>query len=119
VDASESAAKALQQLYPEHTPLSCVDLTEVKLANELFDQLIEEKKQIEQHQSQFDLLKYRVQALMQEHERAVFQQGSVTWKKSKDSISLDIKSLLQHQPELIQQYPLQKAGSRRFNIYHD
>ena len=119
VDASESAAKALQQLYPEHTPLSCVDLTEVKLANELFDQLIEEKKQIEQHQSKYDLLKHRVQALMQEHERAVFQQGSVTWKKSKDSISLDIKSLLQHQPELIQQYPLQKAGSRRFNIYHD
>jgi hypothetical protein len=38
---------------------------------------------------------------MQEHERAVFQQGSVTWKKSKDSISLDTKSLLQHQPELI------------------
>ncbi len=119
VDASESAAKALQQLYPEHTPLSCVDLTEVELANELFDQLIQEKQQIEQHQSQFDLLKHRVQALMQEHERAVFQQGSVTWKKSKDSISLDIKSLLQHQPELIQQYPLQKAGSRRFNIYHD
>ena len=119
VDASESAAKALQQLYPEHTPLSCVDLTEVELANELFDQLIQEKQQLEQHQSQFDLLKHRVQALMQEHERAVFQQGSVTWKKSKDSISLDIKSLLQHQPELIQQYPLQKAGSRRFNIYHD
>ncbi|HRO78751.1 MAG TPA: YqaJ viral recombinase family protein [Acinetobacter towneri] len=119
VDASESAAKALQQLYPEHTPLSCVDLPEVELANELFDQLIKEKQQIEQHQSQFDLLKHRVQALMQEHERAVFQQGSVTWKKSKDSISLDTKSLLQHQPELIQQYPLQKAGSRRFNIYHD
>ena len=118
-DASESAAKALQQLYPEHTPLSCVDLTEVELANELFDQLIQEKQQIEQHQSQFDLLKHRVQALMQEHERAVFQQGSVTWKKSKDSISLDTKSLLLHQPELIQQYPLQKAGSRRFNIYHD
>lgn len=119
VDASESAAKALQQLYPEHTPLSCVDLTEVELANELFDQLIDEKKQIEQHQSKYDLLKHRVQALMQEHERAVFQQGSVTWKKSKDSISLDTKSLLQHQPELIQQYPLQKAGSRRFNIYQD
>jgi putative phage-type endonuclease len=31
VDASESAAKALQQLYPEHTPLSCVDLSEVNL----------------------------------------------------------------------------------------
>ncbi|WP_151709375.1 YqaJ viral recombinase family nuclease [Acinetobacter brisouii] len=119
VDASASAAKALQLLYPEHTPLSCVDLTEVELANELFDQLIQEKQLIEQHQSQFDLLKQRVQALMQEYERAVFQQGSVTWKKSKDSISLDTKSLLQHQPELIQQYPLQKVGSRRFNIYHD
>jgi predicted phage-related endonuclease len=117
-DASESAAKALQLLYPEHVPLSTTDLSEDEQANQQFEQLIQTRNQIEKHQEQFDLLKHQLQAKMQEAERA-FKAGSVTWKKSKDSISLDIKSLLQHQPELIQQYPLQKAGSRRFNIYHD
>ena len=57
--------------------------------------------------------------LMKTAERATFQGGSVVWKKAKDAISLDIKALLQHQPELIEQYPLHKQGSRRFNIYSD
>ena len=43
----------------------------------------------------------------------------MVWKKAKDAISLDIKALLQHQPELIEQYPMHKQGSRRFNIYSD
>jgi hypothetical protein len=41
----------------------------------------------------------------------------VTWKKSKDSVVLDQKALLQAQPELLQQYPQSRTGSRRFNIY--
>ncbi len=57
---------------------------------------------------------------MQEHERAVFQQGSVTWKKSQGSVlAWTPKSLLQHQPELIQQYPLQKAGQSSFQHLSD
>jgi hypothetical protein len=32
--------------------------------------------------------------LMKDAERAVFTGGSVTWKKSQDSISLDSKALL-------------------------
>jgi predicted phage-related endonuclease len=46
VDASESAAKALQQLYPEHVPLSCVDLSEDELANQQFDQLIQARSKL-------------------------------------------------------------------------
>jgi hypothetical protein len=56
---------------------------------------------------------------MQEAERATFTSGSVTWKKSKDSISLDSKALLKQHPEYLSQFPQSKQGSRRFNIYTD
>jgi hypothetical protein len=41
---------------------------------------------------------------MQEAERATFKAGSVTWKKSKDSISLDSKALLKSHPEYLNQF---------------
>jgi putative phage-type endonuclease len=119
VDASASAAKALQLLYPEHVPLSTADLSEDSDANQQFEQLIQIRQQIEKHQEQFDLLKHQLQAKMQEAERAVFQTGSVTWKRSKDSISLDSKALLKQHPEYLQQFPQTKQGSRRFQIYND
>ncbi|MEQ1130345.1 YqaJ viral recombinase family protein [Acinetobacter johnsonii] len=116
-DASESAAKALQLLYPEHVPLSTTDLSEDEQANQQFEQLIRVRNQVEKHQEQFDLLKHQLQAKMQEAERATFKAGSVTWKKSKDSISLDSKALLQQHPEYLNQFPQAKQGTRRFQIY--
>ncbi|MEG2433381.1 MAG: YqaJ viral recombinase family protein, partial [Acinetobacter sp.] len=119
-DASASAAKALQQLYPEHVPLSTTDLSEDSNANQQFEQLIQARNQIEKHQQQFDQLKHQLQAQMQEAERAIFKAGSVTWKKAKDSISLDSKALLKLHPEMLPQFPQSKQGTRRFNIYaHD
>ena len=118
-DASDSAAKALQLLYPEHVPLSTTDLSLDDQANQQFEQLIQERNHIEKHQEQFDLLKHQLQAKMQEAERATFKAGSVTWKKSKDSISLDSKALLKQYPEYLNQFPQSKSGSRRFNIYTD
>ena len=74
---------------------------------------------LENYQEQFDLLKHQLQAKMQDAECAVFTTGSVTWKKSKDSISLDSKALLKQYPEYLSQFPQNKQGSRRFNIYTD
>ena len=119
VDASESAAKAILQLYPAHVPLSVEDLSQNENANLMFDQLIKMKEEIQHKQERFDKLKHRIQMLMKDAERATFAHGSVVWKKAMDSISLNTKALLQHQPELIELYPLQKQGSRRFNIYTD
>jgi putative phage-type endonuclease len=116
-DASESAAKALQQLYPEHVPLSTTDLSEDEQANQQFEQLIQARHQIETGQETFDLMKHQLQAKMQQAERAIFKTGSVTWKKSKDSIGLDTKALLKQYPEYLIQFPQSKQGSRRFNIY--
>ncbi|WP_180103053.1 YqaJ viral recombinase family protein [Acinetobacter sp. YH12126] len=118
-DASESAAKALQLLYPEHVPLSTIDLTEDTQANQQFEQLLQARNQIEKHQEQFDLLKHQLQAKIQQAEHATFINGSVTWKKAKDSISLDSKALLKQHPEYLNQFPQSKQGSRRFNIYTD
>ena len=118
-DASESAAKALQLLYPEHIPLITKDLSEDTQANQQFEQLIQARHQIESSQETFDLLKHQLQAKMQQAERATFKTGSVTWKKSKDSISLDSKALLKQYPEYLNQFPQTKQGSRRFNIYTD
>ena len=116
-DASESAAKALQLLYPEHVPLSTIDLSEDEQANQQFEQLIRVRNQVEKQQEQFDLLKHQLQAKMQQVERATFKTGSVTWKKAKDSISLDSKALLKQYPEYLNQFSQPKQGTRRFNIY--
>ena len=119
VDASESAAKALQLLYPAHVPLSTTDLSEDTKANQDFEQLLKQRHLIEQHQASFDQLKHQIQAKMQDAERATFKTGSITWKKSKDSTSLDSKALLQQHPEFLQQFPQNKQGTRRFQIYMD
>jgi hypothetical protein len=79
--------------------------------------LLEERHKVEQHQQYFDELKHQLQMLMKDAERAVFTGGSVTWKKSQDSISLDSKSLLKQHPEYLQQFPQTKVGTRRFQIY--
>lgn len=51
VDASESAAKAIQQLYPQHVPLTVEDLSHNDQANQLFSQLLKERHHIEIHQN--------------------------------------------------------------------
>ncbi len=120
VDASESAAKALQLLYPEHIPLMTTDLSNDDEANQQFTQLIQQRNLLAQHQEQFDLLKHQLQLKVQDAERATFKEGSITWKKSKDSIGLNSKALLKQHPEYLEQFPNAKTGSRRFNIYcHD
>lgn len=117
VDASKSAAKALQQLYPEQIPLLVEDLTHNHQANDLFNQLLAQRHQLEQHQQQFDQLKHQIQMLMKDAERATFMQGSVTWKRSQDATTLNSKALLKQYPEYLEQYPQIKVGTRRFNIY--
>ena len=117
VDASESAAKALQLLYPQHIPLQTVDFSTLEGVDQLFTDLLHEEKQLTDHQTKYDYLKHRIQALMKDAEKAIFSNGTVTWKKSKDSVVLDQKALLQAQPELLQQYPQSRQGSRRFNVY--
>lgn len=118
-DASESAAKALQQLYPKHKPLSVEDFTPNETANLMFNKMLKMKEEIQHKQERFDQLKHQIQAMMKDAERATFARGSVTWKKAEDSVSLDAKALLSLHPEMLSQFPQTRIGTRRFQIYTD
>lgn len=114
-DGSESAQKALQSLFPNSNQDS-IDFSDDQTLNGYFDELIEQKRLIDEHESRFDFLKQQLCQAMKEHEVAIFQHGSISWKKSKDSQVLDSKALLKDKPDLLSQYPQIRQGSRRFLI---
>ncbi|MAD44141.1 MAG: endonuclease, partial [Oceanospirillaceae bacterium] len=59
---------------------------------------------------------HRLQQAMADASEAVFDQGKISFKRSQDQVTLDTKALLKDQPTLLTQYPLKKAGSRRFLV---
>ena len=48
--------------------------------------------------------------------KAIFETGSVSFKRSKDGTGIDMVKMLQDQPDLNQRYSLTKPGTRRFLI---
>ena len=114
-DGSESADRALRALYPKdhgHT----LDLSNDPIMTEAFDELVKVRDSLDVFTMQEATLKQFIQQSMEDATKAVFEHGSVSWKKSKDSTTLDTTALLTDQPDLKKQYPLVKAGSRRFLI---
>jgi putative phage-type endonuclease len=114
-DGSASAQAALRALYTQDAG-TVLDLSTDPDLNQTFDQYLDLRQQIEQAEQQEEYLKQQLQQRMGDASQAVFAKGSVSWKRSKDSLSLDSKRLLKDQPHLLQQYPLHKAGSRRFLV---
>jgi len=114
-DGSASAQAALRALYSQDAG-TVLDLSTDPDLNQTFDQYLDLRQQIEQAEQQEEHLKQQLQQRMGDASQAVFAKGSVSWKRSKDSLSLDSKRLLKDQPHLLQQYPLHKAGSRRFLV---
>ena len=118
-DHSESAARALKQLYPKTKPSSKVDLREDEGANKLFDKLLGYRNSIADLEQQHDQVKYQLQTLIKDNEVAVFTSGAISWKRSKDSIALDSNAVAKAHPELLTQFSKTKQGSRRFVILSD
>ena len=114
-DGSASAQHALQQLYPRDSGL-VLDWQDNEVLSAAFDALIDVRTELEACQQHEDQLKQRIQQAMGDASQAVFAHGSVSWKRSKDSTSLDHKRLLKDQPHLLEQYSVSKAGSRRFLV---
>lgn len=114
-DGSESAAKALQALYPRDAG-NTLDLSEDKAVSAMFTELVQVRVNLDDGKKREDFLRQQIQQRMGDSSKAVFATGSVSWKRSKDSLSLDVATLLQEQPELLSQYPLTRAGSRRFLV---
>ncbi len=114
-DGSESAATALQALYPRDTG-QVVDLREDAALSGSFDELLRLRELMAAHGQREAQLKHGIQQRMGEASKALFPAGEVSWKRSKDGTTLDVDRLTREQPALVATYAMPKPGSRRFLI---
>lgn len=114
-DGSDSAAMALQCLYP-HDSGTTVDFSEDTEMSSTFSDLVAIRAEIEVRDKMEAELKQRIQQRMGQASRAKFETGDVSWKRSKDGLGLDVTTLLKEQPDLLSTYPLVRPGSRRFLV---
>ncbi|BBL58909.1 hypothetical protein [Methylomonas koyamae] len=114
-DGSESADQALRCLYPQDYGQT-VDFSQDVTLSAAFADLVQVRLSLAGLETQEAKLKQALQQAMGDASKAVFETGTVTWKKAKDSQVLDSKRLLQDQPDLLNQYATTKTGSRRFLI---
>ena len=114
-DGSDSAAQALQALYPRDHGTS-IDLSTEPAMTEAFTRLVALRAELADKEKQEAQLKQSLQQRMGEASRACFPAGEITWKRTKDVHSVDVARLARERPELIETYPLIRPGSRRFII---
>lgn len=117
-DGSESSAKALNWLYPRDTGTT-IDYTESNTLNTLFAEMLSFKRQRTHLEFLEATHRQTIQAAMGEASTALFNGGRVTWKKARDSFTIDIKRLLQEHPDHANRYTITVPGSRRFLIQVD
>lgn len=114
-DGSESAAAALQCLYPQDNGHS-INFSEDEDMSSAFLQLTQVRELLATQGHVETQLKQRIQQRMGDASKAIFRSGEVSWKRSKDSTGLDVARLTKEQPELLQAYAVVKPGSRRFLV---
>jgi len=114
-DGSESANQALRCLYPKDAG-GTLDFSQDSRLSSTFADLIAVRAEIDTCVIQEAQLKQTLQQAMGEASRAVFETGEVSFKRSKDGVSIDLPRLLTEHPELGSQYALTKPGSRRFLV---
>ncbi len=113
-DGSESAGKALRQLYPGGG--NTLDFCEDRGLSDTFAELVALKDELEVRGKHAEQLKQTLQQAMGDAARAVFATGEVSFKRAQDGTGLDTKRLAQDHPELMAHYSVPKPGARRFLI---
>lgn len=113
-DGSDSADRALRCLYPGAD--GTVDFSGDRTLSATFADLVAVRAEIETRQQVEARLKQAIQQAMGEADQAMFETGSVSFKRSKDGSGIDIKRLLADHPQFEPQYALTKPGSRRFLV---
>lgn len=116
-DASDSAERALRNLYPDDDR-QVLDLSDQPELVDAFEQLQAVRSILDDTKQQEAQLKHQLQQAMGTASEALFPNGRITWKKSTDTRTVDLTRLKQEQPELISQYLTVKPGSRRFVIHN-
>ncbi|WP_060489790.1 YqaJ viral recombinase family protein [Pseudomonas sp. NBRC 111121] len=112
-DGTASAEAALRCLYPEDNGQT-LDFSQHTALTSTFLELKSVRQHIAQQETREAQLKQVLQQAMGEATRAEFAEGYISWKKSKDSIGLDVEQMLKDKPYLQVRYPKAKAGTRRF-----
>lgn len=92
------------------------DFSEDQVLSQTYTELRQVRLSLAELGTQESVLKQRLQEAMGPATKAVFAEGSVTWKKAKDSVALDLEALLKARPELKALYQTSKPGSRRFLV---
>lgn len=118
VDGSESCAKALSRLYPRDSG-ETVDFTESAELNTLFTELLAFKRQRTHLEFLEATHRQTIEAAMGTASVARFKSGRITWKKARDSVTTDVKRLLQAHPALAAEYTVETPGARRFLMQVD
>ncbi|HFH3443537.1 YqaJ viral recombinase family protein [Pseudomonas aeruginosa] len=114
-DGSESADQALRCLYPEDHGQT-LDFTQDQGLSAAFAELQSVRANLDTQSQREAELKQQLQQAMGDASRATFANGSVSWRKAKDRVVLDVPALLKEKPYLLARYPTTKTGSRRFLI---
>ena len=114
-DGTASAEAALRCLYPEDNGQT-LDFSQHTELTSTFLELKYVRQNIAQQETREAQLKQVLQQALGEATRAEFAEGYISWKKSKDSIGLDVEQMLKDKPYLQARYPKTKVGSRRFLI---
>ncbi|OYQ19154.1 alkaline phosphatase [Pseudomonas mandelii] len=112
-DGSASADQALRCLYPQDVGHTLDFSQDVRLSTTFAD-LQKVRDSIAQQETQEAQLKQTLQQAMGDASQATFATGSITWRKAKDSVALDIPRLLKEKPYLQVRYSTTKTGCRRF-----
>jgi predicted phage-related endonuclease len=113
-DGSESSDRALRCLYPGNS--TAVDFSEDRRLSAAFADLVLLRADIKTKETLAEQLKQTLQQAMGDASSAQLETGRITYKRSKDSISIDLDRLLADHPDLAQQYAITRPGSRRFRI---
>ena len=114
VDGSESADRALRHLYPGNG--ETIDFSDDHRLSSVFADLVAVRAEIETRQQLEAQFKQTIQEAMGDATRALFETGSVSFKRSKGSSTVDLARLLADHPEFETQYATSKPGSRRFLV---
>ena len=113
-DGSESAAKALRQMYLGND--TTLDFTVDEDMGQTFDALVALKAELDDKERGAERLKQAIQQAMGDASKAVFAHGEVTFKRSKDGAGVDYRRLATDHPDLIADYATTRPGTRRFVI---
>lgn len=114
-DGSESSARALQALYPQDVG-STLDLRGDLHLSIVFDELVQLRQALAHLELQRDQAQQQIEQRLGDASKALFMNGSVSWKRCKDSDVLDAERLSQDHPELAVAYRATRPGRRRFLV---